>query len=274
MTKLHWTLDQIPWSQIDPSKVDPETVAVIKTASLVEYNAEDYADYLSRVFAGDSEFSALAKDWAVEEVQHGRALGRWAECVDPTWSFDDSVSRFREMFQIAHSQDSISVRGSRCGELVARCLVETGTSSYYSAIADSVQEPVLIGLCRRIAADEFRHYKLFYEHMKQYVAMEGVSRLTRLRIALGRIVEMDDDELACAFHAANGAGKPYRRELARDSYFRRAYSFYAPKHLDRSVAMIFKACGFNPQGFMFVPASRLAWSLMRTRLARLERRAA
>ena len=32
-----------------------------------------------------------------------------------------------------------SIRGSRTGELIARCMVETGTSSYYTALAEATQ---------------------------------------------------------------------------------------------------------------------------------------
>jgi len=49
-----------------------------------------------------------------------------------------------------------SVRGSRRGEMIARCVVESGTSSYYSAIRDASQEPVLKEIAGRIAADEYR----------------------------------------------------------------------------------------------------------------------
>jgi len=54
------------------------------------------------------------------------------------------------------------VRGSRSGELIARCVVETGTSSYYTAIADATDEPLLKTYAGHIASDELRHYKLFY----------------------------------------------------------------------------------------------------------------
>ena len=53
------------------------------------------------------------------------------------------------------------MRGTRCGELIARCMVEVGTSSYYSALGDAAQEPVLREIFRRISADGLRHYKMF-----------------------------------------------------------------------------------------------------------------
>ena len=48
-------------------------------------------------------------------------------------------------------------------------MVEIGTSSYYTALADATKEPVLQIICRQIAADEFRHFKLFYDHLRRYL---------------------------------------------------------------------------------------------------------
>src|SRR6266702_3458112 len=72
-------------------------------------------------------------------------------------------------------------------EVVARCIVETGTSSYYTALGEAVDEPVLKEICRNIAADEHRHYKLFYDHLRRYLKSEKLGRLRRLAVALGRL---------------------------------------------------------------------------------------
>ena len=91
------------------------------------------------------------------------------------------------------------MRGSRTGELIARCVVETGTSSYYAALGEATDEPVLKEICRRIAGDELRHYKLFYGFMKRYLAREPLGILARLKVALGRVAETGDDELPYAY---------------------------------------------------------------------------
>jgi hypothetical protein len=75
----YWTLDDIRWDRFDRSKVDPELLKVIKAASLVERNARDYAAYLCSVFSDDPEVLRTTEEWAAEEVQHGMALGRWAQ---------------------------------------------------------------------------------------------------------------------------------------------------------------------------------------------------
>src|SRR3546814_19558312 len=101
-----------------------------------------------------------------------------------------------------------SIRGSRAGELVARCMVEVGTSSYYRALGDAATEPALKAICRFIAGDELRHYKLFYDHLKRFLEQDKIGTLTRLRLALGRILDTEDDELPYAFYPANKPGEP------------------------------------------------------------------
>ena len=83
--KQGWTMDDIHWSLFDREKVEPNLLAAIKAAALVEYNAPGYVTYLKRVFAGSTSTIAALEQWGREESQHGRALGRWAEMADPTF---------------------------------------------------------------------------------------------------------------------------------------------------------------------------------------------
>src|SRR5262249_17094253 len=153
----NWTLESISWDRFDPLKVDPEILRNIKAAALVERNAGDYRVYLNRVFADDVAFQEAVDSWAAEEVQHGMALRRWATLADPSWDFEMAFARFRAGYKLP-LEATASVRGSQAGEMMARCIVETGTSSYYSALKDATEEPVLKQICGNIAGDEFRHY--------------------------------------------------------------------------------------------------------------------
>lgn len=273
----HWTIEELPWSLLDVSKVDSDLLKVIKAAALVEYGANSYADYLCRIFDGDREFQDLALSWAKEEVQHGKALGMWAEKIDPSWSLEKAMAKFRAGYQPDHflTDSSNSVRGSRSAEMVARCMVETGTSSYYSAIGDSTEEPVLKEICKKIAADEFRHYKLFYDTLIRYLDQEKLGRIDRMKVALGRIAESEDDELSYAFYAANENDfVQYDRKLCNQAYASRAYSFYQQKHLDRAIAMIFKACGFIPPSLPYRMIRQIAWVLLNRQTQKLKKMAA
>lgn len=269
----HWTLDDIPWSWFDARRVDPELLRIVKAASLVEQNGADYTRYLCGVFADDALFQQAARQWGAEETQHGQALGRWAALADPGFDHQTACARFSAGFRVPLDATR-SVRGSRAGELVARCIVETGTSTYYAALAEAAAEPVLKAICRRIAADEIRHYKLFHTHLERYLAREGLGVWGRLRVALGRIGESEDDELAYAYYAANAPAAPYDRQQASHAYARRALALLRPHHVAHAVALIFKAVGLKRHGGLDHIAVRLVcWGLAR-RVRRLERLAA
>ena len=144
--------------------------------------------------------------WAEEEVQHGVVLRRYAELADPSFDFDATFARFVAGHPIdVEANDSI--RGSRCGEMVARCI---GPRPARRCTTARCAMPLRSPCSRRSASgsrgDEFRHYKLFYSTMKRYRDIEGVGRLSRAKVALGRLLESSDDELPYAYHC--GAGEP------------------------------------------------------------------
>jgi len=265
-----WTLDDIPWEQFDPAKVDPDVVKIVRAAALVESNARDYAAYLCNVFRDDPDFCKAALAWADEEVQHGVALGRWAAMVDPSFDCDQRLAAFRDAFGI-DVDSTASIRGSRTGELIARCIVEAGTSSYYTAIAEASDEPVLKDICKRIATDEWRHYGLFYANLRRYVKQEPLSAPHRAWVALTRVLEAEDDELAHAYHAANTPDEPYHRRRANLAYSERAYPLYRPAQVQKATSMIFKAAGFAPNGWASRTMSRIAMAVMAHRARRRRR---
>src|SRR5260370_36553340 len=174
-----WTLDEIPWARFDRSKLNPEIVRIVKAASLFEYNGRDYAHHLCRIFHDDPDFRQIACRWGEEEIQHGKALARWAELADPEFHFDAAFGRFQAGYQVDFDCD-VSRRGSRSGEMIARCMVEVGTSGYYTALRDAVREPVLKEICGHIAADEFRHYKLFYRNLTRCLERERIGFFRRV----------------------------------------------------------------------------------------------
>jgi len=263
----HWTLGDIPWERFDPVKIDPAILRLAKAASLVEQNGDDYTQYLCNVFADDPDFQEAARLWGREEIQHGEALGRWSMLADPTFDHAAACARFTAGFRVNLGAVR-SIRGSRARELVARCIVETGTSSYYTALAEATAEPVLREICHRIAADEFRHYKLFYTHMKRYLERERLGRWRRLRVAIGRMRESEDDELSYAFFVANAApGTVYDRRNAHREYLAAAARVYRRHHVERAVAMTFKAAGLKPHGRLNLLAADLAWRVLRRRAA-------
>lgn len=257
---MRWTLDRINWGAFDPAKVDPELLKAVKAAALVEYNAPDYVSYLKNVFRDDEAVQGNIEQWGREEAQHGLALARWAKLADPSFDFEDSFQRFRKI-QGINTEANSSVRGSRAGEMIARCVVESGTSSFYTAIKDYTDEPCLKQIVTFMAADEFAHYRCFYEIYKKY-ADELPSIVGRLKVAVGRVNEADDDELAGAFYCANypaNSDVPYHRKTFADAYQKRAMGVYQRQHFDRLISMVAKAGGLAPHGFLTSRIQDLAW---------------
>ncbi len=265
----NWTLETIEWHRFDAAKVNAGLLRNIKAAAMVERNGGDYGIYLGRVFADDPLFSEDIKRWVGEEVQHGMALGRWAQMADPSWNFDAAFARFRQGYQLPLDA-SASVRGSQAGEMMARCIVETGTSSYYSALKDAAAEPVLKQICAKIAADEFRHYKLFYEHLGRCLKRDRLSKWARLKVGWSRIAESEDDELAYAYFAANEPlSAIYDRKRCKEAYARRAYPLYRSSHVQRAMAMVLKAIGLEPQGRLNALMTRAGLWFLRRRTTQL-----
>lgn len=256
-----WKFEDIDWSLFDPQKVDPQTLRVIKAGSVVEHNGSDYGLYLKGVFKGDDLFEKEIDSWAQDEVKHGEVLAHWVKMADPTFNFKERFAAYVEGFPIdIHAQESI--RGSRGSELLTRCMVEIGTSSFYSAVKDATDEPLLKHIAGKIAADELRHYKLFYTHFQRYQAHEKLHLLKRLKIALGRLFENEDDELAFAYYTANNETSPYDCQYYTQVYGKAVYTYYQKIHVDRGMALFCKAIGLKPQGWLHACLSYLAFMIL------------
>jgi hypothetical protein len=93
-------------------------------------------------------------------------------------------------------------------------------------------------------------------------------------VALGRLAESEDDELAYAYHAANGGALPYDRRRNSRAYARRAFALYRRHHVERMVPMVLKAVGLTPNGRLGRILASLAWAAMRRRAGRLARASA
>jgi hypothetical protein len=274
--KQGWTLDDVQWSRFDASKVNPRLLAAAKGAALVEFNAPDYVTYLKRVFSGDAVAIEAIEHWGTEETQHGLALARWVKLADPSFDFDDAVRRFREGYRPEHfvGDSEVSLRGSRRGEMISRCVVESGTSSYYSAIRDICDEPVLKEVAGRIAADEFRHYKLFLDTLNAQ-SEPDLPFWRKLMVAVSRVNESDDDELAFSYYCGNvpasqEAATPYVRDKYTKLASAAAMFAYRRHHIQKLTQMVAKAIGADPQGRLIRVAASLIWRMLSARAAKAE----
>jgi hypothetical protein len=239
-----WTVDSIHWENFDRSKVNADLLALAKTASVVEYNSADYVTYLRNVFKGDTEFCAAVDTWGEEEIQHGLALAKWAELADPSWNFERALERFRESFQVPLNA-SESIRGSRSAELVARCMVEVGTTTYYSSLRDASDEPVFKEICHLIAVDEIHHYNLFYRALPHYLQLDPLTKWERAKVAFSRAAEAEDEELLYAYAATNTSEEIKAENLPvyLREYMGRTMPLYTKKNFQKGMTLAVRAIG-------------------------------
>lgn len=265
----NWSLDTIDWDKFDASRVHPQLLALARGACLVEYNADAYTDYLRRVFADDPEIQTKFDTWGREEKRHGLAIARWVGLADPGFDFARSLAVFRAAYQQLPEEGESSVRGSRARELVARCIVECGTSSFYSALRDACREPVFNQICHLIAQDEVRHFNLFRKALEsKYGPAEKLGVFSRTRVVIGRMMETSDEELSFAFRAGNFPDEPIeprrRKEYSKD-YMRRVSHLYAPEHFRLGLGLAMKAAGINASQRVRSLAGHIAHRLLRLR---------
>ena len=101
---------------------------ILKSAILLETRGKAFYRTAANQ-STNSDVKAFFETMAAEEVQHGEALGRWAQLADPDFDFDAAVARFRAGFRVP-----LEVDRSVLDALAGRC---HRTSSSPSASSSS-----------------------------------------------------------------------------------------------------------------------------------------
>jgi hypothetical protein len=195
----HWTISEIPYGAIDQrrARADPYLVYLVAGASFVEITSDLYAGNLADYFAGDSALKRwLTERWEPEEKQHGRALRRYVQAVWPELDWERAYQGF--LAEYAPYCTVSNLGPTRALELASRCVVETGTATFYATLARVSPEPVLGALAGRIRDDEHRHYNLFLYHYRRWAKAEGTGRRAVLGTLRARIGELDQEDVYCA----------------------------------------------------------------------------
>ncbi len=139
---------------------DEQLFQLVASASFIEVTtrllrARDLVEYFRRQRGSSRGWSEV---WEKEELQHGEALKRFVQTAWPDFDWD-AAYRGTSSPNTRHSALSIDLRPRKALEMTARCVVETGTASFYRALSACCHEPVLQYLAGRLATDEIRHYK-------------------------------------------------------------------------------------------------------------------
>ena len=127
-------------------------------------------------------------------------------------------------------------------------------------------------ICRQIAADEFRHFKLFYDHMRRYLGAREHRRAAPAAHRRRPVGESEDDELAFAFHCGNEPeGMPYRTTAASPPTWRARWRCTASA-ISSAAWTYLQGGRAEPRGRLSDFPARLAWRLMQRRQRRFAAR--
>ena len=258
-----WSIDDIPYSAVSRAVVrdDAQLFYTLASASFVEITSDLYTRNLIEFFSDDDEVADwLAHGWEPEELQHGAALRRYVETAWPDFDWHDAYRRFMAEFRPLCSVDQLAP--TRGLEMAARCVVETGTASFYRMLSEMSPEPVLQLLTARIRADEVRHYKHFYRYFLRYRALERPGRRAVMRTLWNRVGEVDAEDAFYAFKHVFLATHPAARFERRDyDAFRAGFRAAAKRHFPYAMAvkMLLKPLGLSPPvGRVVLPAATAA----------------
>ena len=154
---MPWRIEDIDLSRIDRRKAasNEHLLLLLCAASFIESGTDLYTSNLSTYFNDDPEVSSwLNNEWEPEEMQHGRALKTYINHVWPEFDWDTAFKNFFAEYSLTCSVEDFEK--TRALEMVARCVVETGTATLYRAINECSDEPVLKQLTDNIRIDEVR----------------------------------------------------------------------------------------------------------------------
>ncbi|WP_423453870.1 ferritin-like domain-containing protein [Ottowia sp. VDI28] len=192
---LRWRVQEIDYASIDHDQVrdDENLFYLLVGASFIETGSDTYTRNLVAHYAGYPEVAEwLAHHWEPEELQHGAALKRYVQTVWPAFDWEPAYANFFEEYGRLCQVEEL--QPDRRLEMVARCVVETGTTAYYQTLGELAREPVLRDLLERIRTDEVQHYKHFLGYFRQLHGEHPVSRASIARVLYARLQELRDSD--------------------------------------------------------------------------------
>ncbi|MEX8192376.1 ferritin-like domain-containing protein [Comamonas guangdongensis] len=264
----HWRIEDIAFAEIDRAAVEnnEDLFFLLMSASFVETGSDTYATNLAEHYAAYPEIASWLKDhWEAEELQHGQSLRVYVETVWPEFPWQQAYDSFFAEYSKLCTMEELYP--DQRLEMVARCVVETGTTAYYHTLRELSDEPVLTGLLDNIRSDEVSHYKHFLKYFKQ---LQGQSPVGRMRIAgalYGRLKELRESDSDIALrHVWAHKGRYFANSGRRfEDLARHIYELVSRRlPADLAVRMLLKPMLLpaRVEGLIRTPISKLATRVM------------
>ncbi|MDT3443360.1 ferritin-like domain-containing protein, partial [Pseudofrankia sp. BMG5.37] len=130
--RKRWTLDELPFDEIDQDLVRPEYMTMVKSAVMGEANSIAAQHGFLNEF-DDYDFSAFVAVWGYEELQHHFAFRTWLNAVGVTMP-TAPVQAMRAPYAPGTTPSAT---------LATNIISELTVNHVYRSVAAWVDEPVL-----------------------------------------------------------------------------------------------------------------------------------
>jgi len=154
--RKRWTLDDLPFDEIDPELVRPEYVTMVKSSVMGEANSIAAQHGFLNEF-DDYDFSAFVAVWGYEELQHHFAFRTWLDAVGAPMPAGP-VEAMRAPYAPGSTPSAT---------LATNVISELTVNHVYRSVAAWVEEPVLRGLMLRASRDEAGHAREFLHYARR-----------------------------------------------------------------------------------------------------------
>jgi hypothetical protein len=210
---------------------------IVASASFVEITSDLYTRNLVEFFEDDAEIvSWLRAVWEAEELGHGARLKSHVMTAWPDFDWGSAYARYHDEFRLHCTQAGMAA--SQAEELVALCVVETGTASLYRMLANASDEPRLHQIAASIGSEEIGHYKRFLRYLLRYRARGRLSSTRILRAVWSQMTAIESEDAFYAFKHVYLSRNP-GMAFNRTAYvaFRRSCQKLASRHFPFGMAI-------------------------------------
>ncbi|HEX4514855.1 MAG TPA: ferredoxin [Polyangiaceae bacterium] len=169
--RVRWSLDAIPWNELDPARAPAELRAMVREMAFSENATYSATQRFLESFYDDVDFTRWISVWFYEETKHPHVLLEWLRRVgEPVAS--DFVTKARV---------STPFMRSFVGTLVTNVISEVTAAQAYRSLSTTSPEPVMAHIARAIAGDEARHAASFFRFARAWLDEESPEAARRSR---------------------------------------------------------------------------------------------
>ena len=214
LERVRWTLtDEIPFDEIDASKLTPQWISDLRHVCLTELSALYATEMFIRDFYADIDFCSFISIWFYEEMKHHLTLRKYLEHIGEGFE-EHELPKLRLTFAEGPAIETLTMHF--CGE--------QRLAHWYTAFSHNAPEPVLGKIFKILAADELRHAACYAKYLRKAVINKPEVLPDILKMALWMIRSTNE----APKHPTTVTEPSVVQQLEDPEYIQKMLSMYLP----------------------------------------------